>query len=371
MWPRRAAEAPVSDVAEIRAKLRNPTAVCSALGLAKGSKRQTRGVTVLCPLHKERTPSCSITTGDDGTIRFNCFGCSATGDVLTLIAAVRGLDLKTQFREVLDQAAALAGVEVSDGKPSEPERISPASYNAIARSIVAACPFVDDPAVLKYCDDRILIAEGARAQLAALPPLETQGVLIAKLVDMFGADALERAGLLWRDKRTNEIQLDRFAHPENRLVIPWLNLDGSVAVLQRRRLDDGKPKYVFPAGIRPALPFGAERLRANDAERLIVFVEGALDVLALRLLDRRDGLGIMPLGLPGLDGWRKDWARFAKGRHVRIGFDADKAGERQVDGIADDLFGAGAAVVERWTPRAKDWAELVVQQVCAPKERAQ
>jgi DNA primase len=372
------------EVAELRRQLDNPLTVCAALGLAKGAKRQPRGLTVLCPVHKEKSPSCSVTVRDDGTISFHCFACGAGGDVLALIAAVRGLDAKTQFPQLLGEAAALAGLEFQDdpsirnagsgvvSRDATPERIDPQSYNAIAQVLLDACAFVDEPDVLKYCDERILILEGARAQLAALPPPPAQSVLIAKLLDTFSADSLELAGLLWRDEGTGEIRRDRFAFPHNRLVIPWRNVDGSVAVLQRRRLDDQKAqKYVFPTGIKPLLPFGAEALRASDADRVIVLVEGGLDVLALRLLDRRDRLGVLPLGLPGLAGWRPDWARFAKGRTVRIGFDADAAAEKSIQAVAEDLGAAGAATVERWTPNAKDWCALVEQQAGARKERAQ
>jgi hypothetical protein len=112
--------------AEIRRTLVNPRAVCDRLGLLKGAQTQTgHGVTIVCPAHGERTPSCSVTIGRDGTLRFRCFGCSATGDVLTLIATVHDLDLRSDFKAVLLEAAELAGLgqiveELNDRKPYEP-----------------------------------------------------------------------------------------------------------------------------------------------------------------------------------------------------------------------------------------------------------
>jgi hypothetical protein len=111
--------------------------------------------------------------------------------------------------------------------------------------------------------------------------------------------------------------------------------------------------------MRPVQPFGAEQLRTHAEGRTILFVEGALDVLAWRVIDRRERLGVLPLGLPGLDGWRPEWARYARGRTAGIGFDADRAAERKVDAVNQDLWEAGAAKVQRWRPTAKDWAELV------------
>lgn len=112
--------------AEIRRTLVHPRAVCDRLGLLKGATTQSgHGVTVCCPAHGERTPSCSVTIGRDGTLRFRCFGCQATGDVLTLVATVHDLDIRTDFREVLLAAAELAGLsqvvdELNDRKPYEP-----------------------------------------------------------------------------------------------------------------------------------------------------------------------------------------------------------------------------------------------------------
>lgn len=363
--------------AELRQALRDPRQLCDALGLAKGAQRQRgAGVMVLCPMHAERSPSCSVTLGDDGTIRFRCFGCQATGDALTLIAVVNGLELATQFDEVLEQAAVIAGGHVlpersAPTRDTEPEAISPASYNAIAQALLELCPLDSDPDVLGYVDRRILLVQAGRTHCAALPRPELQAVTITRLLDTFSAESLELAGLLWRND-AGEINRASFAYPHNRFVIPWRQLDGSIASLQRRRVDDDpRKKYVFPRGSRPPLPFGAEQLRAHDAERTLVFCEGALDVLALRLLDWRDGLGILPLGLPGVDGWQSGWARFAKGRNVRIGLDADDAGERKVQAIADELYKAGARAVERWEPAAKDWCAVVEQQVTARKGRAQ
>lgn len=94
---------------EIRQRLADPMEVCKALGLFDGAKRQGGGVLVRCPSHNERTPSCSVTVGPDGTIRAKCFACDFTADVLGLIALVQGLSLRSQFAEVLAFAAQLAG----------------------------------------------------------------------------------------------------------------------------------------------------------------------------------------------------------------------------------------------------------------------
>ena len=104
---------PASDreeIKDIRRRLADPGRVVAALGLGKGSRPSTRGVMVRCPAHEDSTASCSVRAGKDGTIIAVCHGCQWRGDVLGLVAAVRGLDPRREFRRVLEEAARLAGV---------------------------------------------------------------------------------------------------------------------------------------------------------------------------------------------------------------------------------------------------------------------
>ena len=359
------------DATAIRRAITDPAKLCGALGLAKGVKRQARGVTVLCPFHREKSPSCSVTLGDDGTIRVHCFGCDVSGDALSLVAAVRGLDIKSDFSLVLDEAAQIAGIHVQrrerGGRPTVDTRV----YSAVVSRLCELCPWVDDHDVYGYIVRRVVVVGASDAGFGGLPPANKQEQIVRRLAEEFGIDALVAGGLVWLDRSTRRPDLGRFARPDHRLLIPWRRIDGLIAVLQRRRLDHHEPKYVFPTGMRPVLPFAAERLRAHGADRTLVFCEGALDTLALRLLDSRDGLGILPLGLPGLDGWRAEWATFARGREACVAFDADTAAERKAAAAAEDLWRAGATRVQRWQPRhgAKDWAELVERGAPRPRTR--
>jgi len=113
---------------EIRRSMTDPVRLCERLGLTEGSQRQAGGVLCRCPAHGERNASCSVTKGPDGTIRAKCFGCDWTGDALTLVAVVHGLDVRSDFREVLLEAASIAGLhrvvdELRGGKPYEPRAL--------------------------------------------------------------------------------------------------------------------------------------------------------------------------------------------------------------------------------------------------------
>lgn len=110
-------------------------------------------------------------------------------------------------------------------------------------------------------------------------------------------------------------------------------------------------------------PYGAEdalELIGDGVE--VVFVEGAVDVLAYRLLRRPELPAV--LGVPGLDAWRPEWARWACGRSAVIAFDNDDAGDQAAERVARDLYAAGAVSVTRSRPSAaKNWAELLETRV--------
>lgn len=61
----------------------------------------------ILPTHQDRTPSFVVY---EDTQHFHCYGCGAHGDALTLIALFHGWDAKREFRRVIEEGAAIAGV---------------------------------------------------------------------------------------------------------------------------------------------------------------------------------------------------------------------------------------------------------------------
>lgn len=108
-------------------------------------------------------------------------------------------------------------------------------------------------------------------------------------------------------------------------------------------------------------PYGAEDAFEFIGDGVeVVYVQGAVDVFAYRLLHRPELPAVF--GVPGLEAWRPEWAAYARGRAAVIAFDADEAGDRAAERVARDLYAAGAASVTRSRPSAaKNWAELIAQ----------
>ncbi len=152
---------------EIRSLLVDARDVCRHLGLDESAKPQPRGLTILCPWHNERTPSCSVRCAADGTLAVHCFACDVGGDVFDLVAVAHGLDTRRDFPEVLRLAAELAGVELGGiGIPrgaTRPRPCSPPEPNyppaAEVSGFWAACrPVGDVSEVAGWLTSRVLDA---------------------------------------------------------------------------------------------------------------------------------------------------------------------------------------------------------------------
>ncbi len=98
---------------DIKCSLADPVGLCDRLGLLgdrRSWQRQGGGLLIRCPVHDDRSPSCSVQTRH-GVVLWKCHACDASGDALTLVAAVHGLTMTgDDFRQVLIVAAELAGL---------------------------------------------------------------------------------------------------------------------------------------------------------------------------------------------------------------------------------------------------------------------
>jgi hypothetical protein len=290
--------------------------------------------------------------------------------VLSLVAAVERLDVRDDFRAVLERAAEIVGYDLENSTPSTPRRAPPpppvppaprVDFDAVALPILTLGRLDGSEVardVAMYLDGRGLL-DAARADgwAGLLGARETQAAWARLLHDALPADIVDGSKLLdgesWR-------------WPDHRLVIPWRDLEGRVVTFQRRAIGPipaKLPKYVFAGGHSPLWPYGSERLGELPSDAPIAFVEGAIDTLAARELGlgRATGQDGAVLGLPGVSTWRAEWDALVRGRVVIVAVDCDKAGEAVVSGLSARLYEAGASNVKRARPPngSKDWADAL------------
>jgi DNA primase len=341
--------------------LNDPRALCAALDLGTDShdrQRQAAGLTVRCPRHGG--VSCSVTRGPDGTVRVRCFGCEWTGDALDLVAVARGVDRHRDFRHVLAEAASLTGRDLGESNETSskrPDGMSDEDYHAIWTFTLETLSPLTEHAwhVAKYLHARAVFEEAEAVDVRGLP--RDPRPLVASLLATFDRTKLEAVGVLRAD-------LDVLDWAAWALCIPWRDRFGRITCVQRRRLDDGRPKYRFPRGRAPRAPFGVDLLadalnfQGPDAE--VIFVEGALDCLARRRIARERGERATVLGVASASdpcaGLPVD---LLANRTILLALDNDQAGEQACAKIAHALRDIVRRFVRARPVGAKDWGEAL------------
>lgn len=329
---------------EVRYALTDAYALCERLGLLAGPgsfKRQAAGVIIRCPAHQERTPSCSVRRGPDGTIAWKCHGCDASGDALTLIATVHALSLRSDFRQVLQVGAEIAGLwavvqELESGErllerppprpapPPEPERTYPPA-DEVAALWAAANPVTDDAEVASWLEGR------------CLDPALVAGDDVAR--------ALPRTARL---PRWAAYQRAPWTETGHRLVVPMRDRLGVVRSVRAGRVVDGdSPKRLPPGGHKAtdlvmACPIGTAMLEGTAAPPEVVIVEGEPDFLTW--VTRSPARPTARIGIVS-GSWSLAMAqRIPTGTVVWIRTDHDAAGERYAAALTQTLRWSGCFV---------------------------
>ncbi len=130
----------------------------------------------------------------------------------------------------------------------------------------------------------------------------------------------------WKGAAVRQLQLglDR-----DHITIPVRHHGGELVALLRYRpnSEPGQDKIRAVAGSRRALfPHPAD-----ERSRHLFLVEGEPDAIAAR------SHGLPAIAVPGVEGWRAQWAPLFTGRAVTVVLDADRQGRACARQIADDL----------------------------------
>jgi hypothetical protein len=322
-------------VAEIRRSLVDPTCVVEWLGLGDGAQRQSSGLSIRCPVHAEKTPSCSVTRGPDGTLRVKCFGCDWTGDVLSLVAAVRGLDTRRDFREVLIAAAEMGGLhQLAD------------ELRGAARRMKRELPSLPEP---EPCKDYPPEGEALAVWQSAKPVQEDEPCQIAlALRGLFPGPELARSVAGATLAQWARYGGQSWADTGHRIVLPAFDADGALRSLRAWQVirNASGPKRLPPAGYRAtglvlANGRALQHLRAPAAPIRLIVCEGEPDFLSLCQMYATTAV----IGL-----WSGSWSqtfadRVPFGSVISIRTHNDPAGQRYADTVRKTL--TGRALIKR------------------------
>lgn len=329
---------------------KGPFAVLDALALRY--RREGRAARLSCLFHDERTPSATFRVGRVGSLQFYCHGaCGRSWDVHAVVARVRGLDPRRDFRAVLAAGAELAGrwdlVEAIRGPV------------AASKLVAATAAHLPAPRPAATLEERAYPPEAEVDALWASCLRVGDDHAVAELLTSRGLDweAVE----LWDVARAlpPDIATPRWARyggrswarSGHRLVVPMFDALGRLRSVRAWRVaGDGGPKRLPPAGHRAsglvmACPLGRRVLRTGSKPpesegrplRLAI-VEGEPDFLTwtTRLAGGTDD----DTALWGVvsRSWSPELARrVPDGTHVAVLTHDDGAGERYAREIIASL----------------------------------
>ncbi len=189
-----------------------------------------------CVFHDDRTPSMSVTpSGKFGADLFNCFGCGASGDVVSFLARLAGVDRRTAFKAVLHGFT-----------PAVPMPIKP--------------DFKPRQSVVVSRFHEIELEEGSDADFQSLSELR----------------GIREAGLRLAAAR-GYLRFGRYSGER-----AWAVVDPAAKSLQFRPLRagtwSGDRKAMCPQGVSTRVPLGLSQL---DRAQRIHLMEGGPDFLAV------------------------------------------------------------------------------------------
>jgi DNA primase len=293
----------------------------------------------ICPFHREKTPSLSIS---DSKGVYYCFGCQARGNAISFLRDHNGLS----FRESMEFLSRRAGIEIpqddEDVEESKKRRRAEEAYLNVMRT---AMQFYEDqlwgekgkPA-RDYLESRGIDEETAkRFHLGYAPPGWSNLIDEAARKQMSGR-LLERAGLAIERDRSGHY--DRF---RDRVMFPVLDVSGRCLAFSGRALEADNPaKYINSPETRFYTKgrhlFGLQAARkAIRREDELVLVEGNFDVVSLHA----QGIDnvVAPLGTALTEEQCHLVLRFTE--RVVIAFDGDSAGHAAANKAFYTLLGEG------------------------------
>jgi DNA primase len=297
----------------------------------------------LCPFHREKTPSFSVSATRQ---LFHCFGCGEGGNVISFI-------MKIENYSFLDAVKFLA--ERVNYRLPEPSRSSAPSMSQDEKNrIYEACKLA-----ARFYYDNLQNAGAAQAYIERRKlsvgvsrkfgiGFATGGGLTEFLTEKgFDGNFLVKAGLSMEGSRGF---YDRFRH---RLMFPIFDVSGKVIGFGGRLIGEGEPKYMnspeTPVFDKSRTLYGLNYARLAK-KRALILVEGYMDVIALYQAGIKNAVAALGTALTA------NHARILK-RYcddVLVLFDSDEAGIKAVLRAIPHLYGAGLGIKVAHLEQAKD-----------------
>jgi DNA primase len=259
-------------------EIRSRNDIVDVIGSYLSLKNAGTRFKALCPFHKEKTPS--FTVSPERQI-YHCFGCDAGGDVIGFIQEYEKVDFLTALQMLADRVGMEMDFEEGDGKSSNKRELF-RIHDEVAQlyhRILLEHP--DGAAGRAYLATRNLKPETVEAFQIGFAPDRFDTLEKWAAQRKIPQSLLEEGGLTARSERGSAY--DRF---RKRLMFPIHDEAGRVIGFSGRLIDpnDRGGKYVnspeTPLFRKSRVLFGIDKARREMAgKRAAIVVEGQLDCI--------------------------------------------------------------------------------------------
>ena len=315
-------------------------------------KRSGRNFLGLCPFHKEKSPSFSVSP--DKQI-FHCFGCGVGGNSLHFISKIENLN----FRESLEVLAEKAGITlptIDSGEDSKRQELKQKVYqiNEEVANLYHETLYqpIAKPAQ-EYVKKRKLDNKTLKNFKIGYAP--NQNILYKYLKDKgFNDEEILASTLV---KKYNNTFVDSF---RNRLMFPISDVRNKVIAFGGRVLDDTLPKYInSPDTIvynKGRNLYGLNVAKNANLDKIII-VEGYMDCISLH--QRGIPNVVASLGTALTENQGRLLRKYSE--KIVISYDSDGAGQTATLRGLEILKNIGCDVRILQMEGAKDPDEFVIK----------
>ncbi len=341
---------------ELIDEIRNRNDIVDVISQYVVLKRSGRNFFGLCPFHKEKSPSFSVSP--DKQI-FHCFGCGVGGNVFHFVSKIENIS----FREALEMLAEKAGVELpileSDtdnkliqlkSKVYEINKCAAEFYheNLYKPNAKPAQEYVRKRKMDNTTLKNFMIGYSNNSYNELYNMLKEKG---------FTEEEILASSLVNKTKEGKFI--DRF---RGRLMFPIQDVRNRVIAFGGRVLDDSKPKYInSPENIvyskgRHLFGLNVAKKYENKMKKIII-VEGYMDAISLHQRGIHNVVASLGTAMTDAQGHLLR----NNSEQVVIGYDSDGAGQLATMRGLEILQSMGCDIRILQIEGAKDPDEFVVK----------
>lgn len=304
---------------ELIDEIRNSNDIVDVISQYVVLKRSGRNFFGLCPFHKEKSPSFSVSP--DKQI-FHCFGCGVGGDVIRFVNKIENLD----FRQTLEMLAEKSGIvlpTIENSADNERIKLKEKVYqiNKITAQFYHENLYKSTAKVAQeYVKKRKL--DNNTLKTFSIGFSTNYDELYRELKKQGFSDEEILASSLVNKSSKGQF-FDRF---KGRLMFPIKDVQDKVIAFGGRVLDNSKPKYInSPENIvysKGRNLFGLNIAKKSGKEKIII-VEGYMD--AISLYQRGITNVVASLGTALTEQQGRLLRKYAS--QIIIGYDSDGAGQ--------------------------------------------